>query len=206
METSTDPTRMRLVGGSLALDYVNTRTGPPDGPPTEDVLGDFAGLLAWGRYVGILDEPAARVLSDRATDDPAAARRLFRRARGLREDLDRLFRSVAAGEPLPEPSRTALRDAEAEALGRAELESTGDGYDWSWAHDPTLARPLGPVVHAAVELVTAGPLDRVKACPTCRFLFVDESKNRSRRWCSMDDCGAAEKMRRYVRRRAANRR
>jgi predicted RNA-binding Zn ribbon-like protein len=58
------------------------------------------------------------------------------------------------------------------------------------------------VVHAAVELLTAGRLDRVKGCGTCRFLFLDESRNRSRRWCSMEDCGTAEKIRRYVTRRA----
>ena len=51
------------------------------------------------------------------------------------------------------------------------------------------ARPLRPVAHAAVQLLTAGELDRIKVCGGCRFLFIDESKNRSRRWCSMDDCG-----------------
>jgi predicted RNA-binding Zn ribbon-like protein len=60
-------------------------------------------------------------------------------------------------------------------------------------------------VHAAVELLTTGPLDRIKACAGCRFVFVDESKNRSRRWCSMEDCGTTAKMRRYVARRSANR-
>ncbi|WP_372443637.1 CGNR zinc finger domain-containing protein [Nucisporomicrobium flavum] len=58
--------------------------------------------------------------------------------------------------------------------------------------------PLRPVVHAAVQLLTTGALDRIKRCGGCRFLFSDESKNRSRRWCSMDDCGTAEKSRRYV--------
>jgi predicted RNA-binding Zn ribbon-like protein len=54
------------------------------------------------------------------------------------------------------------------------------------------------VVHAAVQLLTTGALDRVKGCGGCRFLFYGEGKNRSRRWCGMDDCGTTEEVRRYV--------
>jgi predicted RNA-binding Zn ribbon-like protein len=64
---------------------------------------------------------------------------------------------------------------------------------------------LWPVAYAATELLTSGPLGRVKNCAGCNWLFVDESKNRSRRWCSMEECGTHAKMRRYVARRAAKR-
>ena len=57
------------------------------------------------------------------------------------------------------------------------------------ASDPDLALPLWTVVHAASTLLIDGPLDRVKGCASCRFHFLDESRNRSRRWCSMEDCG-----------------
>jgi predicted RNA-binding Zn ribbon-like protein len=95
------------------------------------------------------------------------------------------------------PALTRLRDDEADALAHAQL-MRGNTFAWSWRDDHTLARPLRPVVHAAVLLLTTGALDRNKRCGGCRFLFNDESKNRSRRWCSMDDCGTAEKIRRYV--------
>ena len=61
------------------------------------------------------------------------------------------------------------------------------------------------MVHDATRLLIDGPLDRLKACDGCNYLFIDESKNRSRRWCDMTTCGTAEKMRRYVARRAAKR-
>jgi CGNR zinc finger len=67
------------------------------------------------------------------------------------------------------------------------------------ANDPRL--PLWPLAHAAVELLTEGPLDLLKVCSGCRWLFLDQSKNRSRRWCSMEVCGTSAKKRRYVERR-----
>ena len=112
---------------------------------------------------------------------------------------------TAHGKP---PARADLlrlqRDA-AEAMAHGRLVPAHGTYHWSWADDQDLGRPLWPVIHAALTLVTDGPLDRVKGCASCRFLFVDESKNRSRRWCSMDDCGAEDKMRKYVARRSAAR-
>jgi predicted RNA-binding Zn ribbon-like protein len=56
------------------------------------------------------------------------------------------------------------------------------------------------IVEAAVALLVSDAMRRVKACPTCGWLFLDVSKNRSRRWCSMDTCGAVAKARRYYRR------
>jgi predicted RNA-binding Zn ribbon-like protein len=61
------------------------------------------------------------------------------------------------------------------------------------------------VTHAAVELLTHGPLERVKVCGNCRWLFLDQSRNRSRRWCSMETCGTHHKQRRFVERRRQQR-
>ncbi|MDG4832349.1 ABATE domain-containing protein [Solwaraspora sp. WMMD1047] len=197
METVEDVTRMRLVGGNLALDFVNTRTGPPAGAPDDDVLTGYAELVAWGAYAGALTATEATALRRLAREDPAGARAAFARALRTRDHLDEIFRTLAAGKNPKASALDRLRDDEAEALGHARLDPT-NGYAWSWRDDRTLARPLWPTVHAAVRLLTTGPLDRIKGCGGCRFLFHDESKNRSRRWCSMDDCGTAEKTRRYV--------
>jgi predicted RNA-binding Zn ribbon-like protein len=62
---------------------------------------------------------------------------------------------------------------------------------------------LWPVAAAAHRLLTATELSRLKRCVGCPWLFLDRSKNGSRRWCSMEFCGTEEKMRRYVRKRRA---
>jgi predicted RNA-binding Zn ribbon-like protein len=209
METRTAPPtdvgRMRIVGGNLALDFANTRTGPPAGPPDDDLLGAYEDVVAWARHVGVLTVDEAGGLLRRAARDRHAAGAAYSRAIELRDNLDRVFRALAAGTDPPARSVRALHRAEAASLSRASLVEKHGAFSWRWQSDRSLERPLGPVIHAAIELLTGGPLDRIKGCGGCSFLFVDESKNRSRRWCSMEDCGANEKMRRFVARRAGRR-
>jgi predicted RNA-binding Zn ribbon-like protein len=201
MEPAADVTRMRLVGGNLALDFVNSCSGPPEGPPDDDALAGYADVVAWGRYAGTLSDAQAAALRRLGRDDPQAAAAAFDRCLRVRECLDEVFRPIATGGRPHRRGLAELRDHERDAIGAAELVA-GDGYAWTWRRDRTLLRPVRPVVHAAVELLTSGQLSRIKGCRGCRFLFLDESRNGSRRWCSMEDCGTAEKMRRYVARRA----
>ena len=154
----------------------------------------------------MLGDSEADRLIRRSLADPAAARAIFDRTLETRAYLYDLFRAIANGRPPAAQDIGRLQRDEAEALAHATLVE-GDGeYHWSWADDASnvdLARPLWQVIHAALTLLTEGKVDRIKGCAACRFHFLDESKNRSRRWCSMDDCGAADKMRRYVARRAS---
>jgi predicted RNA-binding Zn ribbon-like protein len=204
METVPDPTRMRLVGGNLALDFVNTRTGPPVGPATDDVLTGYDELVGWAAYAGALTPSEAVAMTAAARRDADGAVAAFRRALRLRDDLDDIFRALATHQQPTPDALLRLRDDAAEAIGHARLERR-ESFAWSWQDDRTPARPLWPVVHSALQLLTAGELDRIKRCGGCSFVFIDESKNRSRRWCSMDDCGTAEKVRRYVAARRSRR-
>jgi predicted RNA-binding Zn ribbon-like protein len=198
--------RLRIVGGNLALDFVNTVDGEPDGDTGFDNLQSYGDLVAWGCRVGVLSEERARRLLREARRRSSEAEATHVRALGLRDDLYELFRAVARGTRPSLESMEALRRAESEALSRARLAPGDGGFVWEWPDEGDLAGVLWPVVHAATELLTSGPLDRVKACAGCHWLFVDESKNRSRRWCTMEECGTHEKVRRYLERRAARRR
>lgn len=195
-------TRMRLVGGNLALDFINTRAGPPTGPPDDDVLTSYPEVLAWGVYAGALTEAEAAVLRRLSHDDPDSAKVALARSRHTRDYLDDIFRTLSAGKSPSTSGLAQLRDDEADALGHAQLEG-GSRFAWNWRDDHTLARPLRPVVHEAVLLLTTGALGRIKGCGGCRFIFHDKSKNNSRRWCSMEDCGTDQKIRRYVAARRA---
>ena len=105
---------------------------------------------------------------------------------------------------MPEPAWAILRRTAGEAVGRGRGWSPAATYRAPDLGARTRWRPSGrPVAYAAWDLLISGPLDRVKRCHACPWLYLDQSKNGSRRWCSMEDCGKAVKMSRYVAKRAA---
>ena len=194
-----------LVGGNLALDFANTQSGPPGGEPDVESLARYEDLVAWAVRVGMIGSPDAGSLIRHARRNPRDAEAAFERAEALRERIHTIFASVADDVPPPAGALARLRDDEAEALAHADLSAAPGGFAWTWSRPEDLDGLRWPIVHAAASLMTAGPLERVKACGGCRYLFLDETKNGSRRWCSMADCGTREKMRRFVARRSAAR-
>ena len=154
---------------------------------------------------GLLSGEDSERLLRKGRERPAEADAVFVRALGFRGHLYGVFRAVAGGESPPTEDVEALRWFECEAISRAALAPSGGRFGWKWALGDDLAGMLWPVAHSATELLVSGPLERVKGCAGCNWLFVDESKNKSRRWCAMEDCGTHAKMRRYVARRAAKR-
>ena len=207
METPEHIRRQHVVGGNLALDFLNTQNGPAGAAPEDDVLHDYDDLLAWSNAIGELTESEADRLQGHARQHIDAAGATFERAIATRAYLYDLFHEIAIGGTPVRRDVARLEDDEAQALGHGHLVAADGAFRWTWAQagNLDLGRPVWPVIHAATTLLTSGPLDRVKGCALCRFHFLDESKNRSRRWCSMGDCGTRTKAQRYVARRAAAR-
>jgi len=195
-------------GGRLCLDYINT-VEPRTGPVSREWLTGYPDLVEWARHGGLLDEAAAGALLAAAEARPAAARASFRTAIDLREGLFRLFAAIAAGAGPAPADLEVLRRAFTAAAQHGRLTAHAGGFGWEWDDGESLDRPWWPVAASAMELLTHGPLDRIKQCPSdegCSWLFLDATKNRSRRWCSMDDCGSHTKARRQTDRRRTARR
>jgi predicted RNA-binding Zn ribbon-like protein len=200
---------LELHGGHLALDFANTLEGPRDGHG-EDLLRAPIDLAAWAHRAGALDEVAAARLGLNAARHPRRAAAALTRARTLRELVYGTFAPIAAGGH-PDPDALArLHHAHLETLTHGRLEPArgvaAPAFAWRWDSDAALDRALWPVIVAAVDLLRSHDLGLLKACPDCRLLFLDRSRNHSRRWCSMAGCGSRAKMRRYRSRRPARRR
>ena len=93
-------------------------------------------------------------------------------------------------------SATALERAVRAAYGAGRLEPGG----WTWPDEQPLSA-VHRLAHAAAQLLTSEDLDRLRGCDACCWLYLDRSKNRSRKWCSMADCGGNAKKRRYIEKR-----
>jgi predicted RNA-binding Zn ribbon-like protein len=189
---------MPLVGGHPALDFVNTLGGTVE-RPIENLRG-YGDLLGWAAHSGITGRDSAAQLTrlaERYPDDAAAA---LTDALALRAYLDAALRAHLAGREAA-ADLAGVVTAYRSALRQARLAATGDTYIWTWP-DHLEVITWRMTTHA-VDLLQQIPLDRLHICAGCRYVFLDRSKNRSRRWCRMRGCGDAAKMRRYRARRLA---
>jgi len=206
VETPAYISELRVVGGRVGVDFVNTQDGPADAEPTFECLQSYEDLVAWAHHVGLIGTRGAGLLLRKAREHPRRAQALHRRALQTRDSLYEVLHATAQGRRAPTAHLERIREAERDALSHGRLEGSSEGgFTWRWTAKDDLGRVLWPVVHDAATLLTSPELERLKACAACRWLFVDNSRNRQRRWCTMEVCGTHEKMRRYIARRAAGR-
>jgi predicted RNA-binding Zn ribbon-like protein len=182
-----------LVGGRLCLDFTNTAGGwTASFDLIDDRLNHYADLVAWSRYVKLINNRQAAGL--RAEGAP----RVLARARLLRLAIYRVC-SAVIGHGKVRAEDVACLDEEARRFrgglrfvfvhGRFEVKRTAEGLDCM----------LGPVAQSAVDLLTSDATRRVRMCPgeSCGWLFEDSSRNHTRHWCDMKMCGNVAKVRRF---------
>ncbi len=198
--TASSPKKFEFVGGDLCLDFTNTMGGKRGVAPRE-YLNSYADFVSWCRQAGLLDSSKAQALARsaaRRSQDSAAA---LRRAIALRETIYRIFGALALDEPPQASDLDQLNAHLSSSLGRLRVVPSRKGFTWSWAEkDESLDQPLGPIARSAADLLTSPHLlERVRQCEgdACGWLFVDSTKNHSRRWCVMSDCGNVAKVRRF---------
>lgn len=196
-----------MVGGRTCLDFVNTGSQRRNGPFTEK-LNSYEDLVRWAVAAGQLGEAEAAELRAAAAAEPTAAEAVLARGRKLREAVYRVFTALASGTgPGPE-DLSLISEENARAAGFRVLTPTGVGScSFEWRSSRELDRPLWPIAVSAVNLAASSDAERVKECSNdnCNWLFLDTSKNRSRRWCDMKECGNRAKARRhYARHRKEN--
>jgi predicted RNA-binding Zn ribbon-like protein len=192
-----------LDAGWLCLDFTNTVLGRPISEKV-DLIHDYSGLLSWARQATILTPGEAAALTETAHRQPRAAAAALRQTLSLREALYGLFSARAAGLPPEDSDLHTINKAIGRAMSRAGLNpAVGGGFAWGWP-DAALGmdRVAWWVARSAAELLTSEDLTHVRECAgfDCGRLFMDGTKNRSRRWCDMARCGNRAKGRRHYER------
>jgi predicted RNA-binding Zn ribbon-like protein len=195
-----DAATLPLRGGRLCLDFANTVDWHAGVRHGQEYLTTYAELVAWGRHAGSVAEGEARALLETAASQPEQAQAALDQAIALREVIYRIFSALAHDRPADAGDLAALNAALAGAYARLRLRAGEPRFSWAWEPDgPALDRMLWPVVRSAAELLASDELGRVRECAgdSCGWLFLDTSKNRSRRWCDMAGCGNRAKARRH---------
>lgn len=177
---------LKLIGGRLCLDFVNTVSWRGRSEP-EEKLRRLDDLLAWAVAAGV---------SSKAESRSSKRRPQLARALELREAIHRLLLAWA-DERRPRPADLAVLNRAVPP--RDQIAWNRGSFTWKADVDGI----LGPIAWSAADLLTTGDPRRLKRCGSeeCGWLFYDESVNGLRRWCSMSDCGNREKARRHYARR-----
>ena len=194
-----------IDGDELCLDFANTASFHLAPQPNEH-LKTYLDLAAWGFQASLYSEAEYHALLERAKREPQQADRAFSRALELREAIFRIFTALAQTAPLEKTDIDTLNRHLQSGLAHASIQpGNSASFNWEWdSKDDALERMLWPVARSAAELLTNPErLARVGQCQDdrgCGWLFIDTSKNHSRRWCSMESCGnRAKAMRHYGR-------
>jgi predicted RNA-binding Zn ribbon-like protein len=199
--------KLPIVGGRPCLDFVNTSSGRGTAHHKEN-LHCYSDLLAWVHHAGILGVDETLTLAAQARARPRMARRAFTKALQFREALHVILSATVERRPVPVRAVDRLNALLAQAARAQRFQPAPSVPVWRWltAVPAGFEEPLWPIVRSAAELLAEGPLDRLKRCGGfgCGWIFLDQTRNRRRRWCEMEVCGSRAKMRRYRLRRAAS--
>ncbi|HMI88170.1 MAG TPA: ABATE domain-containing protein [Polyangiaceae bacterium] len=188
-----------FLAGRLAIDFVNTVSGKRQLAPIER-LNDYGDVLSWAEQIGIASAARTKALRRIAREHPRQAEAALARAKELRESLFRIFSAVAAHEPASSADLELLNRELTEAFSHLRLAESPDGFAWSFSDDESLVSVLWPVTRSAADVLMKDDPARVRRCEApdgCGWLFYDETRNATRRWCSMKDCGNRAKARRH---------
>jgi predicted RNA-binding Zn ribbon-like protein len=208
--TETHPGRRRapffeLIAGNLCLDFINTLDDRPSAKPKE-LLRHYNDLVRFGEDTGFLGARDADYLIEHSHAVADNMQLALRRAIEMREAMYTVFSAIAEKRPVPPSPLGILNSYIQEAASQARLVQVGGRFEWQFVHLTSLSSLLWPIARAAADLLTSDQLSMVRTCssPTCKWFFLDTSKNHHRRWCSMQSCGNRAKVRKfYAKRKSA---
>ena len=190
--------RFELVGGHPALDLVNTLDWRFRDQGPEELLASYDDLLRFAAQAEILTPKQVRQIV-RTASDRAAATALVA-IRELREAAAGIFYAVVGDRTPPGSQIRIIERAYEEARERQQMAWSGSRMVWEWpASDCGPDLPFWMLAVSTARLLLSDQVRLIRACekPDCRWLFLDTSKNHSRRWCDMKICGNRMKARRY---------
>lgn len=191
--------------GDPVLDYVNSVEWRQSARPV-DQFKTYADVVSWAIATGVIGLKSGKLMKDFADKNPRKAKQSFQKILRLRESLARIFSSIAYGNSVEKSDLDQLNARILEAHRGSKLESSPSGIQWGWGiEEHHLDLILWSVALQAATLLTSENIERIGECEDdrgCGYLFLDESKNNSRRWCTMQSCGNRAKARRHYQKQA----
>ena len=187
-------------GRPLCLSLANTRHFRNSAAPRETLVR-FADLVAWAQQRKVVDEREARRLVANAAGSGGSAQRELARAILLREVIARVFAGHAHGTGPDGADLATIVEGFNEAARHLKLElQDGRLVPCLDRADAGIRMPRWQAALSAVALLSSPALSQVKECADdrgCGWLFVDVTRNGSRRYCFSNECGNRARQQRF---------
>lgn len=191
---------LSLDGGWLCLNFTNTVHDRTNEDPFE-YLSTYSHMVDWTVKVEVLSLSEAKQLKSIAKNNPKKAGQALSTIIEARKGLYHLFWAITRDESPDGKTQAAFNELLENAMSQLKIRIEDElEVSHEWKDKTDLIYPLYPIVKSAYDLLTSDQLGRVKECGACGWLFLDQSKNRSRKWCSMENCGSNVKAKRYYHR------
>jgi len=194
-----DPT-FYFVGNLPWLDFVNTEIIASG--ERVDLLTSFADFVRW-LQAATLPTSAEALAAEKRWGDAPEGKKAFNEAVLLRNTLRTTADRLVAGKPVDRTSIEQINRVLASRPGYQQVELTGNKVVSRLHTLSESARHLiVPIAESAAWLLEHGDMSLLRRCenPDCILYFYDTTKNKRRRWCSMDACGSRAKAAAYYRR------
>lgn len=179
------------------LDLVNTLDWRFRESGAEELLCTYSDVLRFSEQSKVLTVNQARRL--RRAVGPVVSQAM-QSAREFRETMAQILYAMIDDEVPPSGAIKKLNQYVQEAQATHKFQWGGSRLERSWVGNEVKPQfPIWILSHSASELLTSDAVEKIRACanPECRWLFLDTSKNHSRRWCDMALCGNRMKARRF---------
>lgn len=190
-----------FIGGSPAVDFVNTVSWDGADPAYDERFAAFTDVVDWAEAAEQITAAEARALHRRASREPERAAREHAAVLRLRALLHDVFDPLAEGERPSADAMQSFNRALAAALREMTIDHEKDeGFAWrSECGIEDFQRISGLILWDAAQLLTSERASRIGRCAadTCGWLFIDDSRRHNRRWCVMSECGSRAKAKRY---------
>jgi predicted RNA-binding Zn ribbon-like protein len=198
MQLSPYISKLPFLGGDLSLDFVNTVHDRHE-EPVKELLQNYWDLVTWVYFADAINECQKEKLLQKGQENQIKASQVYKDALHLRETFyDLILNLINQGDAFT-ANIQLINQWLSRAFSNLELAQLNGHFVLDWnTEDFELESVLWPIIRAFADLVTSEDINRIKQCVNCGYLFVDNSKNKSRRWCSMEICGNRVKARRFA--------
>ena len=204
MEANKNIFTLRLDGGNLSLDFVNT-VEYRNRESSVDFLHHYLDLITWAHFANAVDDSQKELLRGLFQEKSNEAQTIYYEAIQLREAMYEHTINLMNRDEVPQASMQLINQWISRAFSNLELRLVERNFVLDWNADNFgVESVLWPIIKSFVDLVTLTNPKRIKQCSNCGWVFVDNSKNSSRRWCSMEDCGNRAKAQRHYQRKLNN--